>query len=204
MDTNQNILLLKTLVEEILDKKLNSSHDFVYLSDEIENRLNERLSVSTLKRIFGYIDGYSSVRERTLNVLSRFIGYPDFKTFEIEYCSSEEVISSQRLFTQTLTSEDLQPDSIVEIQWNPGRICFLRYLGRDNFEVIDSQNSKLCKGDRFSCSNFYINQPLILHNYIHDNQSACKFVIGSRGGLTVARVDFTNVDFCDRAVGENR
>lgn len=55
MDTNQNILLLKTLVEEILDKKLNSSHDFVYLSDEIENRLNERLSVSTLKRIFGYI-----------------------------------------------------------------------------------------------------------------------------------------------------
>ena len=42
MDTNQNILLLKTLVEEILDKKLNSSHDFVYLSDEIENRLNER------------------------------------------------------------------------------------------------------------------------------------------------------------------
>ena len=120
----QNILLLKTLVEEILDKKLNSSHDFVYLSDEIENRLNERLSVSTLKRIFGYIDGYSSVRERTLNVLSRFIGYPDFKTFEIEYCSSEEAISSQRLFTQTLTSEDLQLDSIVEIQWNPNRICF--------------------------------------------------------------------------------
>ena len=116
MDTKQNILLLRTLVEEILDKKLKSSHDYVYLSDEIENRLNERLSVSTLKRIFGYTDGYSSVRERTLNVLSRFIGYPDFKTFETEYCNSGDVYSSQRLFTQTLTSLDLQPDSIVEIQ----------------------------------------------------------------------------------------
>ena len=161
MDTKQNILLLKTLVEEILDKKLKSSHDYVYLSDEIDNRLNERLSVSTLKRIFGYTDGYSSVRERTLNVLSRFIGYPDFKTFETEYCNSGDVYSSQRLFTQTLTSLDLQPDSIVEIQWNPNRICLLRYLGGENFEVIDSQNSKLCKGDRFKCSNFYINQPLI-------------------------------------------
>ena len=188
MDRKQNVLLLRNLIEKSMDKKMETAGDFLDLFIAIEDRLNETLSLSTLKRIWGYIDGYSSIREKTLDVLSRFVGYPDFKTFEIEYCSSEEAYSSQRLFSQTLVSEDLKLEDVVEIQWNPNRICHLRYLGESLFEVIDSQNSKLCKGDTFKCTHFHLNQPLILLNYLHKDQPLCKFVVGGRGGLTIARV----------------
>lgn len=188
INNNQNVLLLRNLIEESMSRKFETPNDFECLATMINVRLNDSLSISTLKRIWGYIDGYSTIREKTLNVLSRFVGYSDYQTFVDEYCTCEDAVSSKRLFNQSLDTADLSLYSHVEIQWNPDRLCYLQYLGNNKFQVILSRNSKLSEGDTFKCNAFYLNQPLILDEFVHENQPACKFVVGNRGGLTVARV----------------
>lgn len=66
MDREQNVLLLRNLIEKSMDKKMETAGDFLDLFIAIEDRLNETLSLSTLKRIWGYIGGYSSIREKLL------------------------------------------------------------------------------------------------------------------------------------------
>lgn len=58
-----------------------SNYDFEQLSDKVLEKTGVTLSVSTLKRIFGRVS-YSSVPSlTTLNTLSQFTGYADWRTF---------------------------------------------------------------------------------------------------------------------------
>lgn len=72
-DTIQNIALLRQKVEESANHRLKTSTDFTFLSGEIQGRLGQTLSVATLKRLWGYVDGYESARETTLDILARFV-----------------------------------------------------------------------------------------------------------------------------------
>ena len=186
-DTNQNILLLCYSVEQSIDHRVATSSDFIYLAGVISGRLNESISVSTLKRIWGYIDGYHSVREHTLDILAMLVGYPDFETFVSDYCQSDAVRSSQIVFTKPLNIEDLQRGDRVELQWNPGRLVRLEYLSDSKFKVLYSEKSKIKKGDTFICRSFYLHHPYFLENLVHQNEEPCNFVIGNKGGLTVVR-----------------
>lgn len=179
----QYITLLRQLVEESADHRIESSNDFIFLSGEIRGRLNENLSVSTLKRLWGYVDGYASMRPSTLDILARFVGFPDWETFVSDYCETEGVQSSHRVVGESLYAKDLKTGDRVEIQWNPNRRCMLIYMGDNLFEVSESVNAKLKAGARFLCQRFTLNQPLYVD--VLDNEGRTElFVMGNKGGLT--------------------
>lgn len=179
----QYITLLRQLVEESADHAIATSNDFIFLSGEIQGRLNENLSVSTLKRLWGYVDGYASVRPSTLDILARFTGFPDWETFVSDYCEVEGVQSSHRVVSPSLYSKDLDAGKQVNICWNPNRCCLLKHLGNSLFEVITSDNAKLKSGDRFLCQRFTLNQPLYVELLTKDGNTEL-FVMGNKGGLT--------------------
>ena len=179
----QHITLLRQLVEESADHKIATSTDFIFLSGEIQGRLKETLSVSTLKRIWGYVDGYASVRPSTLDILARFVGFSDWETFVSDYCEVESVQSSHRVVSESIYAKDLNVGNQVEIAWNPNRKCLLTYQGDNLFEVVSSENAKLKTGDRFLCQRFTLNQPLYVEHFTKDD-SAELFVMGNKGGLT--------------------
>ena len=87
----QYINLLRQLVEEAANHRIETFTDFIFLSGEIQGRLWENLSASTLKRLWGYVDGYASERPSTLDILARFTGFPDWETFVSDYCEVESV-----------------------------------------------------------------------------------------------------------------
>lgn len=179
----QHITLLRQLVEESADHRIETSNDFIFLSGEIQGRLKENLSVSTLKRLWGYVDGYASVRPSTLDILARFVGFPDWETFVSDYCEVENVQSSHRVVSPSLYSKDLDAGKQVNICWNPNRCCLLKHLGNSLFEVITSDNAKLKSGDRFLCQRFTLNQPLYVELLTKDGNTEL-FVMGNKGGLT--------------------
>ncbi|MBR0055375.1 MAG: hypothetical protein IJP65_08750 [Bacteroidales bacterium] len=78
-EISQNIALLRHCVEESANHRIKTSTDFTFLAGVIQERLGETVATSTLKRLWGYVDGYASTRESTLNILARFIGYPDWR-----------------------------------------------------------------------------------------------------------------------------
>ncbi|MBO7276902.1 MAG: hypothetical protein J6U84_02965 [Bacteroidales bacterium] len=182
--THQNILILKTLVEEAIGRKMRTTNDFTLLSSELKEKGYGYLSISTLKRVWGYIGGYNNVRETTLDILSSYVGYEDYRTFERCFCDSNSSLSSKIILPKPLYAKDVLEGNIVMIKWEPNRICHLKHLGESKFEVIDSKNSKLSVGDTFYCRAFYKNQPCFLEDFVHEGYSSYDFVVGNNGGLT--------------------
>ena len=48
---------LKQQIEESVGRKMKTSNDFTFLSGAIWERVHENISTSTLKRLWGYVDG---------------------------------------------------------------------------------------------------------------------------------------------------
>ena len=181
---SQYIEQLKALVAESAMCDMTKASDFMSLHRQILQRTDCTVSVSTLKRFFGYIDGYSGVHETTLNTLSRFVGYSDWHTFVADYCGVEDNQTSHRVLSTSLPVSQLAEDDRVAIEWNPNRRLVLRHLGQGLFEVVEAHNSKMIVGDRFRCNSFTIGHPLYVSDYLHADNPPTPFVAGKKGGLT--------------------
>ena len=108
---------LKHDVGESCSLKLNTSKNFEILKYLIKERNGDHLSVTTLKRIWGYVEGYQGIREDSLNILSRFLGYPDWKTYVADRCGDKKKRSSHYIITNALLVEDIETNEMLEIFW---------------------------------------------------------------------------------------
>jgi hypothetical protein len=77
------------------------------------------------------------------------------------------------------------------IAWQPNRVCLLNYLGDNQFEVMESQNSKLKVGDTFRCGLFILGEPVYIDDLRQNNGigEPKLFVIGNKSGLVKLRVE---------------
>lgn len=89
MSTERELILLcRTRIEQILnwgDSGLWTNSDFELLSDKIFEKTAVRLSISTLKRIWGKVKYDNSPTAATLNALANFLGYASWRDFESEH-----------------------------------------------------------------------------------------------------------------------
>ena len=73
-------LLLKKEVERIFGHPLKETRDFDELSHLLLSHTRERLSPTTLKRLWGYLKNEEvQTRPHTLDVLARFVGYKSYE-----------------------------------------------------------------------------------------------------------------------------
>lgn len=178
--TSPEIKELRNQVEEALGRKLKTPKDFSFLGSSIWNVNHEMISPTTLKRLWGYIDGAEQTRGSTLDILSRFIGYRDWDDFLGHVDRSGD---SDPILSFHIGIEELVPGDRVYVSWKPDRRCTFRYLGNATFIVEESKNSKLQKGDTFSTTLFILNEPLYLSNLVQGDNPPVPFVIGNRDGL---------------------
>lgn len=80
-------------VEEKVGREMKTPKDFEFLSAQIFEQTRRTISVSTLKRVWGYIDSYRSIRESTLDLLAQFAGYDNYQHF------CQQTQSQQAVFT---------------------------------------------------------------------------------------------------------
>jgi len=180
------IFALRAEMEQVLGRKLKTPNDFMFCVGAIWEKLHQNLSPTTLKRLWGYIDGADTTRLSTLNILSQFLGYSDWEDYLV--CLEQKSESQSGILQQPqIAASDLQKGTQIEIQWQPNRRCVLEYLGENSFVVLESEHSKLQKGNTFECLSFYLHQPLYIDNLIQDNNPPVSFVVGKRDGLTVVR-----------------
>lgn len=179
------ILLLREMVEKSVSRKMKTPADFQFLTGVIQERCKESLGVTTLKRIWGYIDGYDTTRYSTLSILARCVGFRDWDDFVANHSRSGE--SSNMVLGRALYPSEIPAEGQVFIAWSPDRRVTLKHLGDGSFEVLNSENSKLKPGDTFHCSCFIIGEPLYLDNFVRGTNPPTLFVVGNKGGLTEVR-----------------
>lgn len=72
---------LKKEVEALVGRNIRSPKDFDFLSRQIEGYTHESISVSTLKRMWGYVASNCRPSRFNLDLLSRMVGYPGWEAF---------------------------------------------------------------------------------------------------------------------------
>ena len=178
---------LKQLTEQLVGHPLKTSKDFAELHAKMLESNGETLGTTTLKRIWNYIGGDNALRESTLDVLCRFVGYSDWNTFVSDCCGETDRETSKMVVTKTLRSEQLNVSDKLEIRWNPNRHLTLKYLGNSTFDVITAENSKINAGMKLRCERFTVGLPLYV-DILHDGQPPVLFEAGKKGGLTMITV----------------
>ena len=178
---------LLTQVEKHYGRRVATTTDFEALSVFIEHETGELLSASTLKRLWGYVSSRPTPRKDTLDILSRFIGYRDFRMF-CESLQSTEAFASKFLTDDVVYCADLPAGAHVTIGWNPNRLVLLNHVGGGAFEVLSSENAKLLPGDRFEVSHLMKGYPLFIPRILRDGAYTSAYIAGTSDGLTLLTV----------------
>jgi hypothetical protein len=178
--TSPEIAELKHRIEENMKRKMKTPTDFIFLSGAVFERTRETMSPTTLKRLWGYLEGADQTRNSTLEILSRFLGFSGWEQFieEIDKESGSDLVRSPHI-----VANDLNVGDRVEVSWRPDRRCTFRYLGEQQFEVEVAENSKLKVGNTFCCSLFILGEPLYITRLVQGKNPSVDFVVGNKDGL---------------------
>lgn len=180
------IATLRMDVEHEVKRKIRTPYDFEFLAGVVWERLHENISPTTLKRLWGYIDGADTTRRTTLCLLSRFLGYEDWEAYLASLATRTDV-ESEAFAGEGLNIDDLQAGECVEVTWLPNRRCVFRYEGDAHFVVTEAENAKLHVGDRFEAACFIIGKPLYIDRLVRGDEPPTAYVAGAKNGLLTAR-----------------
>lgn len=177
------VKMLTADVESRLGRGLLSPKDFEHLHGVIEKDLNERVSVSTLKRLWGYSKYLSSPSVSILSTLCRFVGYRDWKDYKTRRENEGKKPSAEVLGDKITVTADLEPGDRVRLTWEPQRVCDVVYHGDGEFEVLSSVNTGIKTGDWFCCDLIVSGEPLWLSNLRQYGKAPVAYVCGKQGGV---------------------
>ena len=170
--------LLIADVERRMDRELKSPNDFQRLIDILPK--DEKLSVSTLKRLWQYVPNEHKTREATLDILSRLLGYKNW----LDYCMAHATNKESDFLTGINTQRDIAVGAIIMLQWEPDRECLIKKSESGRFLVIEAKNTKLQVGDEFYTAWLEKGKPLLATQFTRNKIPQPDYIAGRRKGLT--------------------
>lgn len=175
---------LRKEVERRLPFPMKGPDDYSHLSDLLKDEGCGTVSATTLKRIWGYIsDTGSDYRPNayTVTALCRLIGFRDIE----EFTASDSPIQSREYTGTFVESRTLPKDTIVELRWQPNRVCTLQYLGNTLFKVVHVENSTtLREGDEVECGCFTQHAPIYFPRIFREGSHPMTVMAGGVSGIT--------------------
>lgn len=175
---------LKDEICHVYGKPVKNPSDFEGLASAIENAVAQPVSVSTLKRLWGYVTYGSEPRNSTLDILSRYVGRADYRNLCLELQQTSSFFDAEKVI-----SSDLKKGAVIEIGWMPDRTVRLEYIGQNSYIVKESLNSKLKEGDIIETAQFIKGQPLFIGSVLRHGQQLQSYVAGKSKGLTKLTVN---------------
>ena len=183
MNHSPEIKCLRSDLEQRVGQQLQSPADFQLLIQQIWEKNHAVLSLSTIKRLWGYVESNGVPRLSTLNTLAQFLGFTDWNAYLVAL--EQRGGTESAMFTgEGIQTADLQAGDRIAVAWQPNRQCIFRYLGDNQFVVEESKNAKLQRGTIFSAARFMIAQPMYLDNILLADGTRTSYVAGKRNGLT--------------------
>lgn len=184
------IAVLRARAEAVFGRPLQVHSQFEAFRDDIFDKTKEHVSETTLERLWNYSTrGYDNVSSRTLDVICRYIGIPNWKEF-LQVLKKESNSESEMFDHESIPVSELKPGARLRIGWRPDRVCIVRYLGANRFVTEETLNSKLEPGDTFTCLRFQLHTPLYVENLIDSSGApkGARYGMGLLHGLTTLQL----------------
>ncbi|MBQ0046981.1 MAG: hypothetical protein KBT33_05640 [Prevotellaceae bacterium] len=177
---------LRYAVELTLGRQMKTFGDFSLLEKAIMERQHEHISSTTLRRFWGYqSDQTSEMREASLSVLARFVGYVNWQAFVLSEGGNAE---SVRFDSRRLSVSELNRGDEIRLLWKPDREVVVRFEGLDLFTVVSSVNSKLQAGNTFHCNLFLEDMPLMLTCLLQGDMPPTNYICGRQNGVKFFKI----------------
>lgn len=175
------------LIEEKAGFAVKSPTDFTRLAEMICEKTGSYISESTLKRLFGYIEGWQNPRPGVWNILSRFVGFVNEAAFRTACGLNPEAISGE-VMKDVIHCAELEPDAEIELRWYPNRYMLVRYAGGGDFRIIKAMGTHLKPGGTFHAETLAAHDALLLNPYTPptedgDTDRPLLYEIGRTGGI---------------------
>ena len=180
------LIILRKKIEEKFGEKVCYSRQCEALSEAIFEAIGERLSLVTLKRFFGFTTAQVEPRFSTLDILSRYCGYDTFEIAESEIMKSGLISEFRNV--ERIESSELDPGSVVIVEYKPERILRFRHLDGSFYLVEESINSKLKKGDTVKVDSFTQGFELIASQVLRDGNDLGAYISAKQGGIQSIQV----------------
>lgn len=175
--------ILREMIERMVGRKMVVPRDFAWLSEKVLERTQQRVSASTLRRFWRYVNEGVTASKFTKNVLAIFLGYADFEEFVLLQGAGEQ--QSQMVMGREISCDDLYEGQLLKLSWLPDRTCIIRYQGNGRFWVLASENTRLSKDDTFECHHFINHEPAYLQGWKHGDREPVTYAIGKKNGIIV-------------------
>lgn len=177
-------------VEEKFGTKPHSPADFNELILAIQRETNGIISLSTLERLWGYVNNVDRPRISSLNVLARYVGYKDWHEYN-NVLKEKQRSNSKHILEGAVLARDLGVGHLVGVRIGVRQYVF-RYLGKSRFVVVESKYSMLKPGDTFTTTFFLVGHPLYLDNWVHENEPPQLYAAGGGTSRGVTKVWIIN------------
>lgn len=180
------IAALKIEVEKVVGTI--SGHDkFVKLTELIESKCKEHISVTTLERLWGYSTRSANrISERILDIIARFVDAKSWDDFCCKLNGNRESILFEG--NDIINCDSLKIGSRIRLGWKPDRMCEVEYLGNYRFVATKVENSTIRSGDTFRCLQIQKGRELHMDNFTRCNEqesSCARYIVGRTNGLTL-------------------
>ena len=178
MEEQLELTFLRQAVERKFGCRPATTTAFVRLAEE----MSDKVSSSTLKRLWGYVGMSVEPRKGTLDALSEYVGFRDYKAF-CEDLQNSQLASSGYFNAARIDASSLLEGDSISIGWRPDRTVTLCYLGNNRFRVTASENAKLQVGDEFEAHSIVKGFPLIITEILRDGGKTPSYIAGRDGGI---------------------
>lgn len=174
---------LRKKIEEAYGQQVKYSQDCEALAMAIEERTGQRLGVSTLKRMFGFVGEQVVPRGSTMDIIAQFLGYDDMKDMARQTGEAYDI----SMFTpveKEIESAELEAGTQIQFTYEPKRLVVMTYIGKNLYIVNESQNCKLQKGDQVRITYLATGFELMASEVIRDGENLGTYHAAKEGGLT--------------------
>ncbi len=157
--------------------------DFNALSTMIRCKTKDTISLSSIKRIWGYVNYGSFPSATTLNILARFNDYKNWEEYMLGNLSGDECETSEFISDYMVNVALLPVGETLKVVWGKDKWCKMVSLPDARFKVTGSENIKLQPGDIFSLHTLCVGLPFYAFDIHRGTERIAGYIGAKENGI---------------------
>lgn len=203
MEKRDALEALVRITNENLGYEPTTPSEFNDLLWQIRKTTGNTLSLSSIKRLWGYVKYNGDFSLTTLNILARFNGMRDWESFKKSIDKDVSVTNDEESGFQSDSMIDTgkyKPGDRIELSWNDGKGCEMECIGHLRFRIVKSTNIKMKEGDLVTVHTLCIGHPVYISDILRDDIRFAAYVGAKKEGLqSIKEFPATNENPCHAA-----
>lgn len=172
--------IIKEKIEIEFGQHVKYPRDCDALSAAISSKTNQRISGSTLRRLFGFITGTSEPRSYTLDVIAEYIG---FTSFEALINSFKENTAEPTQIIELIDSNNLKTGERIKVLFDANHHLCAEYIGDSKFKVDDSSYDAIRLNDIVSVTKIRLHQPIFVDDHLRNDVALGPNILAKLSGV---------------------